>query len=298
MANNESHKTSAEIINADLFSAIYNGITETVKRLINDGADINQTNKYGNTPIISCINKMKYQKKNNDLYDTELFDFLVEKGANLSVSNNNGGTAFSAAIQQKNDDIAMRLVELGASIEYVNYDGVSLLSLAAVNDCIQVARHLIKSGHDVKSLDDGGEECLFYALCSTEGSRAMIELMLNNGADVNAISTSGLTPLMSATANGNLNAVNALIEAGAMINSADKFGATALMAAAESGFTSIAKSLIQSDADVMLMDNDGSSAIDYEYACTDVDLELTAILENAVILASLNQPDVKKMVRS
>ena len=84
---------------------------------------------------------------------------------------------------------------------------------------------------------------------------------VTTGADINAQSDEGESPLHMAAINGNSAAVHALIEAGADINARHKYGATPIHSAAINGNPAVAKKLIDAGADVRVRNNDGNTPL-------------------------------------
>lgn len=80
------------------------------------------------------------------------------------------------------------------------------------------------------------------------GSYAALERLLSEGADVNARTSAGETPLMLAAARGRLDAIGLLIDRGADVNAATDAGNTALMFAAARGQVDAVRALIESGA--------------------------------------------------
>src|SRR5882757_8592571 len=64
------------------------------------------------------------------------------------------------------------------------------------------------------------------------GSAARVDAMIAGGADVNAVDSMGLTPLMTAAAQGHTAIARKLIAAGATVSTIAEDGTTALMRAA------------------------------------------------------------------
>ncbi len=99
-----------------------------------------------------------------------------------------------------------------------------------------------------------------------------INLLLNRGASVNASTVDGVTPLMYASENGNLELVRLLIERGADINKKPVNGATALIVAAKQNFYDIAETLIGNKAELDIRDSDGITAVNYAAAFNNFDV--------------------------
>ena len=74
--------------------------------------------------------------------------------------------------------------------------------------------------------------------------------MIAHGADVNAQSSSGNTPLMYACAGGHEEVVRVLVEAGAHVEDHNENGHTPLMEAASAGHCTVARILLEVSIDL------------------------------------------------
>jgi hypothetical protein len=92
----------------------------------------------------------------------------------------------------------------------------------------------------------GGAELIASAKL---GENARVRELLAKGADVNASDRRGMTPLMWASAGGNLEAVQQLLERGATVDRRGLDGATALVLASANGFAEIVRTLLGRGAD-------------------------------------------------
>jgi len=95
-----------------------------------------------------------------------------------------------------------RLLALGADIDVRNYKGKTALHCAAKAGFLNVINLLIEEGATVDATDNNGETPLFEAIRSTikngEKQRAAMEALLTKGADPNLKNRKGLTPLQVA----------------------------------------------------------------------------------------------------
>ena len=92
-------------------------------------------------------------------------------------------------------------------VAQANRPQATALHHAVETDDIPAATRLIKSGHDVNAVNRYGAAPI--SIACARGNAAMIELLLNAGADANTALPEGETCLMSAASAGNLAAVNA-----------------------------------------------------------------------------------------
>ena len=95
-----------------------------------------------------------------------------------------------------------RLLALGADINIQNYKGKTGLHCAAKAGFLNVINLLIKNGATVDAIDNDGETPLFEAIRSTikngEKQRAALEALLIKGANPNVKNQKGQTPLQVA----------------------------------------------------------------------------------------------------
>ena len=82
-----------------------------------------------------------------------------------------------------------------------------------------------------------------------------MKVLIQNGADVNAVDKNKLTALHIAAKKGHVDVAKVLIQNGADVNAVDKNKFTALHFAAENGHVDVAKVLIQNGADVNAVDD-------------------------------------------
>ena len=88
-----------------------------------------------------------------------------------------------------------------------------------------------------------------------------IEVLIQQGADVNIKSGKGNTALVIASKNGYNDVVEVLLEGGADVHQKDNDGNTALLWAAEKGHKGIVEMLLQNGADVNHKTDDGWTAL-------------------------------------
>lgn len=112
-------------------------------------------------------------------------------------------------------------------------------------------RKLVRKGVDVNAKD--GKETALGRACDC-GYHQIAVVLLENGADVNAGSEFGATPLMLASIHGeNAKILELLIDNGADINAKDDFGRTALIYAAGFGDAKMVRLLLDRGADPDIM---------------------------------------------
>jgi uncharacterized protein len=109
-----------------------------------------------------------------------------------------------------------------------------------------------------------GVHALTAAVANDDEDEAMTRLLLQKGADVNALNADGLTALMGAVNNKRKHLVRILLESGADVNARSDAGETALMFAVETGNDVLVRMLIDAGADVNALDNAGFTALMFD----------------------------------
>jgi ankyrin repeat protein len=99
-------------------------------------------------------------------------------------------------------EVIQRLLSLGANPDIRNYKGKTALHCAAKAGFIRVIEVLLENGADVNAADHTGETPLFDAIRSTikDGAKkiATVDALLSSGADPNFENHKGITPLQVA----------------------------------------------------------------------------------------------------
>lgn len=93
------------------------------------------------------------------------------------------------------------------------------------------------------------------------GSAKLLESLIKNGGDVNALDQDGTTPLMVAAMNDRVEAVQALINGGAGLNLKNRGGRTAYMFAVGAGKQRSADALVGNGADAEAKDAQNKNAV-------------------------------------
>jgi len=91
---------------------------------------------------------------------------------------------------------------------------------------IEGVRKMIQHGFFPVATENGENSALILAADS--GNQEIVDLLLDNGANVNYCSDTGETPLAAACFNGSIELVKLLLEKGANIEHVDRFGVSIL----------------------------------------------------------------------
>lgn len=159
-----------------------------------------------------------------------------------------------------NDAEVARLLAAGASANTRRDDEWTALMLATVNGHTSIVRRLLDGGAaiDLGSLEEGTPLCVAAAspIDPPEGPAAVVQLLLDRGADRNRGNGDGMTPLMFAVREGKKEVAQALLAAGADPDRMDVRGWTPLRFAARSGDTAVLRLLLDAGANPNVRESD------------------------------------------
>jgi len=272
-----AHAAKAEIEVRDgrgatpLMHAAAFGNIETLKALIDAGADVNARNQMNATALLWAAG------------DPEKSRLLIDRGADVKAQSKQGRTPLMvAAMRRGNSAIVELILSKGVDIQARDRLGATALNLAARAGDLDTVKLLIAKGAD-PNLGDGRGAALFGA---TMGQNpAVIRLLLQRGANVNAATSlpqgaaqrtpnnvkngppnnSKVTALHYAAAFGPVESVQYLLEAGAEINALDSRGLTPLSFALATEYPSldIVRTFLRAGADVNVADSNGDTPLDW-----------------------------------
>ncbi len=226
-----------------LMWAVYRTDYEVVQALIAKKADVNVTNEFGAAPLTEAARQS----------DARLVKMLLDAGAKADSANPDGETALMMAISGGDLSIVQMLVNAGANVNTVEkfHNQTPLMYAATANrNAAEMVKFLLSKDADVRPralYSDwpsqitseprtqyrpvGGLTALLYATRS--GCYECVEAMIAAGADVNAPTPEGVTPLMTALDNEHNDVAKLLMDKGANLDVWDWWGRTALWIAVD-----------------------------------------------------------------
>lgn len=213
--------------------AMLPGTVDDVLRFLGfEGADPDITDDQGNTPLLHATRAQ----------NLEMINVLINAGADVNIGNNAGETPLGMAVFHQNRGIFTRLLEAGAEIGEMDGD---ILVRAANYDDLFFAEQLIERVEDINNLffveNEEGEPLIHAAIRMSEipGIRFLIangvnlerrdeenrtplmvaiedrpdliEFLIQNGADVQAVALNGQTIIENARNHVYAAEINALI---------------------------------------------------------------------------------------
>jgi ankyrin repeat protein len=148
---------------------------------------------------------------------------------------------------RNNDLPLLRGLLKTADVSTKDQRGTTPLMYAAAYGSLDAMKALLSAGADVKAKNAFDATALLWSA----NDLAKVRLLVAKGADVNARSKQGRTPLIvAASYDGGSEVVKFLLEKGADISARDGAGSTALVAATEANDTATVRLLLQKGADV------------------------------------------------
>ena len=204
-----------------------NHTLEVIEWIIDAGASLDLQDCDGCTALFTAVVKGY----------NELAKCLIAAGANLDIQNKNLDTALMMACRCLQVEVVELLLEHGANPNIVKrYDHTAIL-MAMCSDFGNVSR---ERDH--------------------EKIKPVTKLLLEAGANTNCWADYN-TPLMIAASRSDIELVELLLESGADINAINRYGCTALKRAINLCDMSIFKFLLDHGANINLQDNCGRSAL-------------------------------------
>ena len=165
---------------------------------------------------------------------------------------------------------AAALAVCGADVNATDYpDRKTPLHLAARHSSLDVAKLLINRGADVDAMDKDDRTPLHYAV--RKNSLDVAKLLLDRGADVDAMDKDDRTPLHYAVRKNSLDVAKLLLDRGADVDAMDKDDRTPLHYAVRKNALDVAELLLDRGADVDAMDKDDRTPLHYAALKNSVD---------------------------
>ena len=138
--------------------------------------------------------------------------------------------------------------------DWAAFDWYSALLIACFSADLTIAKLLLEAGASTELRVHKGGETALVVIASTSADLPALgipaaELLLDCGAEVNAVGDYGRTPLMHAARNGNAAMVDTLLARSANVHMKDTDGENALVIAVDQGHLDAARALLEAGAD-------------------------------------------------
>jgi ankyrin repeat protein len=255
-ANRNARGEEREPDGGELTSLVYaarSGSVEAARVLLETGADVNQTTRYGWSPLLAATQNQNYQ----------MAKFLIENGADVNLANKGGWTPLYLATDNRNiegGDYPTRTADMD-SLEYIKL----LLDTGASPNTQMIESTETRTVFTNQWLDEEGATAFLRA--SQSGDVALMRLLLEYGADPLINTKLGVTPLAAAAGIGwvegvtkerstaeTVEAVKLLLELGVDPDFQADTGRVALHGAGHKGSTEVVRVLVAAGARMDIRD--------------------------------------------
>jgi ankyrin repeat protein len=157
---------------------------DAIRLLLEHGANVNSLNG-GTTPLhIASYNG-----------NTNIISLLLDYDANLTIYNKAGHLAIHVAVE--NIDVFQQLLDKGADINAMTSNGGSVLAVAIWNNApILTINLILNKGVDVNNIDN--TPCTPLHVASSCNNMEAAKLLLKHGADINLkvqVNNVNITPM-------------------------------------------------------------------------------------------------------
>src|SRR5580658_3665355 len=272
---------SAAAADARLADAVMSGDKEILRSLPDDRANINAPQPDGTTALHWAV-------RHDDLAAA---DALIQAGADVKAANRYGVTPMALAATNGNPAMIRRLLDAGADPNSANPGGETALMTAARTGKVDAVTLLLDRGANVNAKDTvHAQTALMWAVL--ENHPDMVKLLLARGADINAhtavmipkgeyvparaggacgsgiirqralpTADGGMTPLLFAIRDGNVEMTRLLLARGADIGQPSGNKTSPLLIALLNGQVGIATELLEKGADPNAADAYGRAAL-------------------------------------
>ena len=244
-------------LDSALFSAAEMGCQDLAQALLATGASLEARDRLDATPLAHAA-------RAGQLAMTR---FLLTKGAQIDARDTSGATALYHAAENERPATVTLLLSKGADLNLPGRSGLTPLAVAASKGNDRIVEQLLSRNADPNVADVAGKTAMTHA--AVRGFAEVVRRLLDAGVDANRRYGNDLTALMWAAGYEDgvgvpaaASVVDLLLEAGAQLDAVDDRGRTALMIAADLGHAEMADILIERGADRIVRDKAGKTALD------------------------------------
>ncbi len=239
--------------NTALVDAAKNQDFESVRALLKQHVDVNAPEPDGTTALHWAAH----------WGDLETVGALLREGANATALNRYGATPLSEAVRIGQAPLIEKLLKAGADPNtFTTAQAETVLMKASREGNVEAVKVLLDHGADVNAKENfRGQTALMWA--AAEGHADIVSMLAAHGAELNLRSYDRDTALPK-------------MAAGTPAAPIARGGLTALLFAARQGEIESAKALLDAKADINAVDSDGNNAL--TLAILNTHYDLTAML--------------------
>lgn len=181
----------------------------------------------------------------------DIVSMLLEKGVDVNSVSNMHPTALLLAAQNGHARVVAMLLANGVDVNLVEPSNRTSPLAAALNNGHAEVVSLLLTVDDINvNLAVGNEGIFPLLIAMVKRDLESVWLLLEKGANVNALTTGGYSPLIAAAELGLAEVVSSLLAKGADVHKASENGSSSLLFAAEKGHAKIVEMLLAKGADI------------------------------------------------
>ena len=259
-----------------LHQAVFSNETELVNQLISNGANVNEPNFDGSTPLhIACrdglLDMVKILIENGAIIDFkskvqpsalqlaiiswwnfDIVSYLLEKGANPNfTAGGKYNSPLTTAIERQDVKAIILLLKNGATCMTLDKkQKIYLLN----NGNQEILQFITNQGLNINEMDEDGRTALHNASC--KGNSSSVKMLLENGVTIQSVDKKGQTPMTSAITNNHVDIVSLLLD-----KSEAPKDSVLIHAAVISGHCEMVRLFLNKGANIDYQDNDGSTPL-------------------------------------
>ena len=225
---------------------------EVLQAITDHGANANATDKDNGTALMwACLKS-----------HVDAIHVLLKVESDTNIADKNGNTCLMHAVGGYcTKEVLQAIIDHGADVNVTNKHTLTALMTACKRRHVDAIYVLLKAGADTNIVHKNGDTCLMYAVCGNF-SKAVLQEMIDHGADVNATNKENLSALMLACGQRHIDAIHVLLKAESDTNIADKDGFTCLMhAVAGDCSKEVLQAIIDHGTDVNATNEDNRPAL-------------------------------------
>ena len=167
----------------NLIRAAEDNLVPVARNLLEEGAGVDQTLQRTALHVAS------------EKGHAEIVELLLEHGADVNARDHLGRVPMFLALNGRHAEIARQLAEAGTDATVRSHDDTTLLLLALRRDDPDMARWALGAGADVNAIRKESRQASALMAAAASGDLAMVELLLDRGADPSLTNEDGKTAL-------------------------------------------------------------------------------------------------------
>jgi ankyrin repeat protein len=251
---------------------------------------INMQNKAGNTALMLATDSKFLDDDNVDEL-AKIVKMLLENGADISATDNDGNNALMHALNRKSYQSYQIIMQLLTNIidnnkmniiNMQNKAGNTALMFAIENFQNAIAEMLVDHDVNINVQNKAGNNALILAMFYK--NKFIVKMLLDRGADITETDNDGDTAFMIAIQMKDMYIDERIIPDDATINMQNKSLNTALMLATRYNRNDIADILIHRGADIKIQNREGNTV-----------LHLATMNNNEHVITTLNEHNPEKL---